>query len=203
MTDHAMLQVGVLERQIEQVAGIPPKYAGGGRGQRAEITYRGEVLTGLGSSRQAALESLIAEIAAATPLAPAPKPKTSRVSVDDAIERIGKAQGREIQTRSSESAPNGHPEPVWRADGRSVAAVYPCSGECLVSEARTCRCECAGTLHGLLWAVIGGVRPSPVVIGPKPCACGCGGITQRKWVPGHDAKAHSRALAQAKANGGD
>ena len=35
---------------------------------------------------------------------------------------------------------------------------------------------------------------------PRPCACGCGGRTRGgTWMPGHDAKALSRAIAAARA----
>lgn len=35
---------------------------------------------------------------------------------------------------------------------------------------------------------------------PRPCACGCKGLTRGgTWLPGHDAKALSRLLAEARA----
>lgn len=187
-------------RTIEQAAGNAVSFSGGGRGQRAEVWVRDEVLTGLGTSREAALESLRALVEVATAETPTKVSRTpAKPGVDDIVEKIQTAQGKPAQLRDPAAAPNGHPEPVWRDGRRSVAAVYPCSAECLSSEARTCRCNCRGTNHGLLWAIAGGVVPNPVVIGPKPCAYGCGGITQRKWVPGHDARAHSAALSAAKA----
>lgn len=74
-----------------------------------------------------------------------------------------------------------------------------CSDECLSSQSAFCQCKCNGINHGM-----GAGRKSPaVMVGPKPCKCGCGETTKRTFVPGHDARYHGLvALTKwAKDNG--
>jgi len=67
-----------------------------------------------------------------------------------------------------------------------------CSAECQSANPNTpCSCKCGGANHPK--ASSGEV----VVVGPKPCKCGCGQITNRAFFPGHDARYHfaQRAVA--------
>jgi hypothetical protein len=61
-----------------------------------------------------------------------------------------------------------------------------CSDECQSSTSNICQCACQGENHGV------GVNLSKpiVVVGDKPCKCGCGMTTKRTFVPGHDARYH-------------
>lgn len=170
-------------------------FGGGGRGQTAQLLHRGVLLTGKGTSRAAALADLEARVKDNTPAFPKGQP--ARVTLDEALTQLQRAHKGEIAVKDASTAPEERPDTVW--SGKRITTLYPCSGECLVSEAPTCKCDCQGRNHGLIHAVIGGVRPNPVVLGPKECACGCGGITQRKYVPGHDARHHAAIKAAAKA----
>lgn len=73
-----------------------------------------------------------------------------------------------------------------------------CVAECVGSIRPYCECKCDGRNHGAMHGAA-----APVLIGKKECACGCGQTTQRRFVPGHDARYHARiALAEwAKENG--
>lgn len=70
------------------------------------------------------------------------------------------------------------------------------SAECQASVSPECSCRCRGAFHGT--ATAGRLKSLPVAVGNKPCACGCGEITQRRFVPGHDARYHT-ALKAAEA----
>lgn len=169
-------------------------FGGGGRGQTASLLHRGTLLTGKGTSRAAALADLEAKVRDNTPVFPKGQP--ARVTLDEALTQMQRAQKADIAVKDPDQN-DGTPGTVW--SGKRLVAIYPCSGECIVSESPTCKCECQGNNHGLVHALVGGVRPNPVVLGPKPCACGCGGITQRKYVPGHDARHHAALKAAARA----
>jgi len=76
-----------------------------------------------------------------------------------------------------------------------------CNAECMGSVRLICECSCGGQNHGggnaRTWAV--------TVVGEKECLCGCGQTTERRFVPGHDARfhAHERLLAGAAEAGLD
>lgn len=74
-----------------------------------------------------------------------------------------------------------------------------CRDECQASERDYCECSCGGANHGV------GLpnRHAVMLLGKKDCACGCGGSTLRKYVPGHDARHHARlrAIEGARAAG--
>jgi hypothetical protein len=74
-----------------------------------------------------------------------------------------------------------------------------CSEECQSSTSAFCQCKCGGILHG---AMVGN-KGKAVMIGDKPCKCGCGQTTKRTFVAGHDAKYHGLVAlrAWAKAEG--
>jgi len=67
------------------------------------------------------------------------------------------------------------------------AAGIHCNSECMGSVRLICECSCGGQNHGggnaRTWAV--------TVVGAKECLCGCGQITERRFVPGHDARFHA------------
>lgn len=59
-----------------------------------------------------------------------------------------------------------------------------------------CTCKCGGVHHPK-----SADGSEAVVLGPKPCKCGCGQITKRAFVAGHDAAFHF--AERARANGFD
>lgn len=64
-----------------------------------------------------------------------------------------------------------------------------CSIECIsANPSSPCNCRCGGANH----------PGHAVVIGPKPCKCGCGEITKRLFVAGHDARYHFAQRAAAE-----
>lgn len=64
-----------------------------------------------------------------------------------------------------------------------------CSEECQNANPNSpCTCKCGGANHP---------GSDVVVFGPKPCRCGCGEITKRRYVPGHDARHHFALRAAA------
>lgn len=183
------------ERIIE-ITGRAPAFSGGGRGQVATATYRGVAIEGRGTSRAAALSDLAdrlaehAERVGPPPAAPAPR---VRATVDDAMEAIRSVMAYDVDLRMDERE---EPHLVW--EGKRLVAVYPCTGECMTSTERVCDCRCNGDTHGLVERLQGRGK-APVLYGDKPCLCGCGGTTKRRYVPGHDAKHHAMLKAQAKA----
>lgn len=82
-----------------------------------------------------------------------------------------------------------------RPDDMSDAEFERCIGECVNSKAPYCRCKCGGANHGIGHEK----RGFAAVIEPKRCLCGCGGTTQRLFVPGHDARYHARQALEARA----
>lgn len=87
------------------------------------------------------------------------------------------------------------------SEDMTEAEFEQCVAECATSERDFCECKCNGDNHGIL---AGRTTPA-VILGKKQCACGCGEITNRVYVPGHDAKHHARLalIAYARANGLD
>jgi hypothetical protein len=69
----------------------------------------------------------------------------------------------------------------------SEAEFEQCVAECVTSVRNYCDCKCQGRNHGAATGATGAI-----LIGEKPCACGCGQTTQRRFVAGHDAKYHAR-----------
>jgi hypothetical protein len=64
-----------------------------------------------------------------------------------------------------------------------------CSEECQNANPNSpCTCKCGGRNHP---------GNDVVVFGPKPCRCGCGEITKRRFVAGHDARFHFAERARA------
>lgn len=73
-----------------------------------------------------------------------------------------------------------------------------CGDECQNSSSAFCQCKCGGEGHG---AALG--KSGAIMIGSKPCKCGCGESTKRTFVPGHDARYHGLVALRewAKATG--
>lgn len=83
---------------------------------------------------------------------------------------------------------------AWQMNGNQsleeieAEEIEGCSDECQSSESAFCQCACDGANHG---ANITRTEPFLlVVIGNKPCKCGCGEITKRQFAAGHDARYH-------------
>jgi len=72
------------------------------------------------------------------------------------------------------------------SDDEPGEEIEGCSDECQSSTSNICQCACNGDNHG----IAGGVTKGIVVVGEKPCKCGCGLTTKRTFVPGHDARYH-------------
>ena len=82
----------------------------------------------------------------------------------------------------------------------SEGEIAKCVAECVESQRPYCECKCGGTNHGTgpngLILVKGTFARQ---IGPKECLCGCGGLTDRTFVPGHDARYHAAQKTAAGA----
>lgn len=87
------------------------------------------------------------------------------------------------------------------ADALAGEEIEGCSDECQSSTSNICQCACGGDNHGI-GVVIANRKPT-VVVGEKPCKCGCGQTTKRTFVPGHDARYHGLVALRewAKAEG--
>ena len=123
--------------------------------------------------------------------------KAPRVTIEDAVGAIRVVfAGLDVFEEDDDRAPG----PVWEDQGGMpvLVSITPCVGECMQGRSDVCDCRCMGANHGLMrigslgsptWSEIEALRPVP--FGPKPCLCGCGGLTDRKFVPGHDARFHA------------
>lgn len=131
--------------------------------------------------------------------------KAPRATVEDAIEAIRLVfPGMDIIEEDDDRTPG----PVWSEDASGnpvLVSITPCVGECMEGKSDVCDCRCSGANHGLMrlallpgvtWTAVRGLRPVP--FGPKPCLCGCGETTDRKFVPGHDARYHARIKYEAE-----
>lgn len=87
----------------------------------------------------------------------------------------------------------GDPDAIEALDGE--AEFEKCSIFCQSSLSDFCQCSCGGDNHGTLLGL--GRRPA-TTLADKPCLCGCGETTKRRYVPGHDAR-HHFALRAASA----
>lgn len=204
--------------RIDTMVGTGPdmvtkvKFGGGGRGQFASVALPdGDVLVGRGSSKYAALINLLDTVRAnggddgrfLLPLRP---------TVESTIEAIRVVfPGLDID----EEDDNRRPGPVWvDVSGQmTLLRIVPCVGECMAGQSDICECRCDGANHGIangdflamfrqmptpaqVAAAQAAMRPT--MIGPKQCLCGCGGTTQRRFVPGHDARYHAAQKRAAK-----
>lgn len=186
-----------LER-IFELTGDTPSRGGGGKGQTMTVHYKGRAVVGHGGSKIAAITDLLHQVEDLTPTFDVPVP---RASVDDALEQIRQVTGPDVEVLDE-----GERGAVWDRTNTRLVAIFPCAGECMVSKSPVCECECGGSNHGILVRLLSqsvpGTGGKPIMLGPKPCACGCGGTTNRKYVPGHDARHHAalkRAAAEAQA----
>lgn len=76
-------------------------------------------------------------------------------------------------------------------EGMSPGEAARCVAECMTSIKPYCECRCDGANHGA------GAGIKAILLVSKECACGCGGITNRRFVPGHDARFHAAEKARA------
>lgn len=187
-----MSEITELKAQIEAITGTPVVFSGGGRGQKASVVLRGHTLEAAGESRLYVLGLLMNAVVDND--VPDEPPAESRITVEDAVVLLEKAQnGAPVDIVGGEE-----PGPVFNATG-VLMAIVPCPGECMISEQTICNCSCGGRNHGILHRILTGETKPPVMFGPKPCLCGCGGITKRRFVPGHDARFHAEQKRAAKA----
>lgn len=203
-TEEQLLLNSVQEYTMGEV-----QFGGGGRGQFVSVVANpgdGDYeLFGRGASRVAALEALIVELRALFASKqpepkPEPKAKSDRLTVEDGLALMAKAFG---EFDVAEATDDRDPGVTWK-DGQIVAFV-PCVGECMAGQSDLCDCRCAGENHGIAKAslidalLMGGLsvqsfnaQRRPTIYGKKSCACGCGGETLRRFIPGHDARYHAR-----------
>lgn len=141
------------------------------------------------------------------------KVKVERAKVEDAIGSLNRLFGEfEVEEETDERTPG----PVWK--GTTLVRIVPCVGECMgASPSSPCDCRCGGSNHAIGGAVMFGLfqkvlaQPSdgdrgrlfkatvkaaqPLRLESKPCQCGCGESTMRRFVPGHDARYHAAIKA--------
>ncbi len=157
------------------------------------------------------------ELAEIAPLFFAPAADLERATVEQSIEAIRAIfPGLDIDEEDDDRAPG----PKWLdVNGvMTLTRIVPCVGECMAGRSDICECRCDGANHGIangafLALVMSNPSPTaliaaqasvrPVLLGEKTCLCGCGGTTQRRFVPGHDARYHAaqkRAAREASLN---
>lgn len=151
-----------------------------------------------------------ADVARVKALSPA---KADRPSVEDALAALMLIFGEDIDVEEEDD--DRTPGPVWK--GTTLVRVVPCVGECMMAHPSSpCDCRCGGSNHAIggafmfpiLQAAVATQDPRqfkaalakarPVRLEPKPCLCGCGGQTMRRFVPGHDARYHAAIKRAAK-----
>lgn len=199
-------------------------YSGGGKGQRVKVSIEtGVVVEGVGSSKVGALDDAIRQIRemeAADPnpepepqddssVEPTAEPTSERQTLDDVLQAMSAVFGAfDVEEQDDDRTPG----PVWR--GSKLVTIVPCNAECMGSQKQYCDCRCGGANHGVgAMAFLAGISDGipagvfqlklaeirPVQYGPKPCLCGCGETTLRRFVPGHDARYHSRIKREQQA----
>lgn len=190
--ERQMSDITELKAEIEKITGTPVTFSGGGRGQKASVVLRGHTLEATGESRLYVLGLLMNAVVDND--VPDEEPDTKRITVEDAVVLLEKAQGG----KPVDIVGGDEPGPVFSATG-ILMTIVPCPGECMISEQEICNCSCGGRNHGILHRILTGATRPPTMFGPKPCLCGCGGITKRRFVPGHDARYHAEQKRAAKA----
>lgn len=222
-TESIEYQISGINNQITDEFGADNDLTvtGGGRGWTARTTVRGIVHSAKGTSKIAAAQNLYDFIkqmkAGNTEGEPQPEPepesKTERATVDDAFTLL---MAIFPDLERGEADDDTTPGPIWVERGGSpfLLTVIPCVGECMSGQSDLCECKCDGANHGLgsrafvaAWeqantkadrqAAIRSIRPT--VMGAKECLCGCGETTQRRFVPGHDARYHAALKRQQQA----
>ena len=88
-----------------------------------------------------------------------------------------------------------NPVVTAESDDEAGEEFEKCRLECQMSERDECQCSCEGANHGAGLGV--GRRVHAVPVTNKFCQCGCGEITKRRFVPGHDARYHFAQKAAA------
>lgn len=75
-----------------------------------------------------------------------------------------------------------------------------CVVECVDSIRPYCECKCQGANHGVGAAgLVMTTGRTATPLRPKACLCGCGGVTFRRFMPGHDAAYHAKQKMEAAA----
>lgn len=103
------------------------------------------------------------------------------------------AAARDLQRQVAEvyaTAPDGDVEGDF--EGMTEGEAERCVAECMTSQSDYCECKCDGANHG----ATSGRKTPAIRLGRKTCACGCGLETQRRFVPGHDARFHAAEKAR-------
>ena len=217
MTEYTTQQA--LDEIAAMTEGAVVEFGGGGKGQTAwiwildpETDHDTMQIVGRGGSRYAALVALLEQVRA-LPTNPTEALVLDDPDSDDETEAMGLVAPKERATIEQaieairvafpdldlfEEDDDRAPGPVWQdRDGQPVlVAITPCVGECMEGRSDVCDCRCLGANHGLArlgllptWGEVKALQP--VRFGPKECLCGCGGLTDRKFVPGHDARFHA------------
>lgn len=200
------------------------RITGGGKGWKATVEYSGLTFIGANTSKAGAAEDLLAQMqafaaqqepddhgAALAGVDPdeAEGEAKERPTVEQALEALGAIFG---EFDVEEEDDNRTPGPVWK--GTTLVRVVPCVGECMMAHPNSpCDCRCDGANHAIggafmfpiLTAAVASndkaefkaalAKARPIRLEPKPCLCGCGGETMRRFIPGHDARYHAAIKA--------
>lgn len=180
-----------VKAEIERITGAPVRTSGGRWGGKASVDYRGQTMEARDDRNVGfALTLLLNQVVDETPVFEDKKP---RPTVEDALTQITALTGRTPDVLEADE--DRTPGPVWK--GKTLVSIVPCNGECMLSEKDICDCRCDGANHGIIFG-LQGAAIVPTLYGDKQCLCGCGGITKRRFVPGHDARYHAAQKRAAK-----
>lgn len=209
----------MFDQAVESIADLTNggqiQFGGGGRGQWAAVIANlpdgDHEFIGRGTSRYAAVVDLLTQVRAAVlpvdrgSVVPATVTQTDRPTVEDALVVIRSVFPNADILAEEKDIIDRVPGPVWSDDPVNpyLLRFIPCVGECMSGQSDICECRCDGANHGIAGspfvemfrqgvnAIAALASVKPTMLGEKQCACGCGGITQRKYVPGHDARHHA------------
>lgn len=212
-------RIQLAQNAIYDLGGGDIEFAGGGRGQIARIETDNGVVEVKATSRAQAAEDLLAALQAFDAEnadeaideidADLVTETKQRLTDDAAIQILRERFGDFNLIDRDPTDDDQQPGPIWE-DGVLVEIV-PCVAECMDGRSDICECKCMGANHGLAgdaFAVALASQDSllhaletirPTMHGPKPCLCGCGTTTLRKFAPGHDAKYHGRIKREQQA----
>ncbi len=210
-------RISLATNGIYEYTDSPVVFGGGGRGQTATVEYNGSDVSVKATSKAQAVEDLLDAIRSLdtaqaedpievdADLVTGAKP---RMTDDEAISILRDRFGDFDLIDRDPTDEDQVPGPVWHGD--DLVEIIPCVAECMDGRSDICECKCGGANHGLAGDLFVGALEAggmahalgvirPTVHGPKPCLCGCGGITNRRFVPGHDAKYHGRIKREQQA----
>jgi hypothetical protein len=105
------------------------------------------------------------------------------------VSKIGAADNLRLALALAQATDDeaGEDEDDLDFDDMTEGEAAQCVAECVGSKTAYCACKCDGRNHG---AGAGSNRAFKAVLGQKLCKCGCGEVTKRTYVPGHDARHH-------------